>query len=379
MIGRAIFSVKGDLKISDHFPIVLDGVKFYFNTDGGILNEIVCEFKEITPPEVGKRAGENYININSSHALSNIRQKLVVFQGITGVLSPVSIDFNPKLEWYPEEGESPPHLRAFQKSRGQLKPVALSFDLVARALLEASEISNDAISLNFFRRARLDFENEEFVSSFMNAFFMLERAFGRGRFKKNQLVESFASSPQLSGAITRSRQQFLKMEMHRNDSFYQWLLKNDDARAVLWKIVEARGSLFHNSVSGPSAWSPERQVALQPISSYMLDICLEIGFGMTAPMYTADAKNRYIEQAKKSGAMTVTRIFVDFIDEDGAPQQQHTDWTTPGNFLTNEIALQLVGAALSKFTKTMPTKKLTRMVLATNEGKELAKIEINVQ
>ena len=64
---RMTFQVGGILRLSDHFPIVSDGIQLTFRTDGDKITHVVCECdvaKEDQYPTIKTTGEKSVLNVN---------------------------------------------------------------------------------------------------------------------------------------------------------------------------------------------------------------------------------------------------------------------------------------------------------------------------
>lgn len=379
MIGRATFQVLGKLILTDHFPISSDGIRISFNAEGDLIRAIVCEFKVDSPPIVASGEGNVSITAPESSLYGVAKRKLLAFQGVAALFCSFELDLGkPVLEWLAEPGEPRPDLLRLSFDKSARQPPPMNFDVLAKAIIESSALDQNIIALNFMRRGQNEHTRDQFVFAFMNFFLMLERLFGRGKFHKKQLLESFEKSPILFDAIEEKRKEFLISHVHKKDQFYIWLKKNHEPSDIISYLVQKRGSLFHNSTKGPADWSPEEQAVFRSESTYLLYLCSEVGMTLIEPIFSASAKQRYHEAARITGAVVMSEITFEYLDEDNELQKEHCTLQSTGTKLTNFVATTGLAQILNHFNDDFPGMRLKRVMLHDRTGELLIDVSINV-
>lgn len=107
------------------------------------------------------------------------------------------------------------------------------------------------LQLAFFRAAQIEMHRFQFVKAFFYFFFFLEGLFGGGQIKKAGLKQAFRESPDLVAALRRA------MEGERANQS----AATQEIEAVIDRIVDLRGFLFHNPKGRSEKWSPREQAA----------------------------------------------------------------------------------------------------------------------
>ncbi len=178
--------------------------------------------------------------------------------------------------------------------------------LIARSLVAARSTHEYELPLVFHRRALVDFQEGRFIEAFYDFFFMLESAFGRGKFRKRGLCSAFMGSPALTSAVQTSlaspgpltatpaalRKRFEREFLGRD---VEWYVEH---------VVDLRGVLHHHDSSRPGVWHPERQQAFELEATVLAQVCHDVAFDWAGNRLFSGATETELSMLKSTADRT---------------------------------------------------------------------------
>ena len=307
------FAVKGRIRIKESFPLFADGVEYTIETDkDGILTFISATYPANDPshwpsitqdPEPGVAANIVMHSPNLARAQEAIRTA-------EGILSFFGLEHiawgNPEEIYLPETDEERQRLSVYRMSHSTTKMTALdaepiSFDIVARSLLRAENLTNHEIPLAFFRKGKNDtFENRH-IEACLDFLFMLETLFANGKFKSSQVVAEYTSSRVLLDAICKAAQDTdlpkiaqLRGDLHRRRIIDKYTRKTP--AQIAESFVDLRGQLHHHSLKDKNRWHPERHDDFLADALFLEQVCFHVGFELfSSEVFSKESERQFLD------------------------------------------------------------------------------------
>ncbi len=290
---RYKFAIEGKIKPTVLHPINVRGLEYDFLTnENGVITHI-----SVTTGHVDKRswpivqesneAGVKLeINIPSEPHYPFILQELQVIEGLLSIYGMEKIDYeNFHVEWLPNSEDEKNQLAMYNFSTGKneiedssLPP--LSFDLLARPIIGAPLGEKSEVTLSFFRKGRIDVKNSRYIEAIYDFYFVMESAYGDGKFKKAQIVQSFMKSKELVSIVKESLQnpcEIIQRE-HKLRLQFQEKYAKKSVEQVISEIVELRGFLHHHTAKRKDIWHPEKHKEYEMEAIFLQDVCFKIAF-----------------------------------------------------------------------------------------------------
>ncbi len=323
---RYVFPVTGTLALADSWRVKTGDLEFEFVTDKGAVTALwvtIVEDDRSKWPQVARSSAPGIkasIVLPESDSMDRVREHVRTLQGMLSIYSLVAIDtVRFKREWLPdsEEEREALQLRDFTEQRAVHSKFPLEFDLVARSVLRASKLEEYQTALSFFRRARLDADDEQYIDAFYGFFFFLETLYGEGKFKSDQLVEKFQAQPGLLRVAEEEAANF-RLPLRCPNDFSRFIATKPQADAIIRKLVERRGFLHHHSPRRSGMWHPERQMEFEAEAGYLQMICFKLAHGLVKDeIFNPDAEKEYFQMAQEAGAIFKFKITFCSIDQRG--------------------------------------------------------------
>jgi hypothetical protein len=269
---------------------------YELDTEGGLLTHIrvtvpipnEADWPTLLPdPQPGIKL---HIDAKLHHARI-IEHELRVLQGLLSIYSPITIDVKEiDVKWIPETEDERKKLHLFSHStKTNLKPVeelyALEFDLVARSVMAAHSAQQLDTELNFYRRGLIDINNDEYIEAIYDFYFVIERQFANGHFRKSEVLKAFRAHVPLKTAVAEviaNGGALLKMKRSVYAEFQKKYggLSVDDA---LERIFDIRGFLHHQSRTHSKQWHPEEVSRYEVDALFMQAVTFEVVFALITP------------------------------------------------------------------------------------------------
>lgn len=287
---RYCFKIYGKIKIAVNEPISIRGKLFEFKTENGVIKHICvtvpvtnkADWPTITPSSKPGVNGE--IKISSPYLLT-IQNELRNVEGLLSFYGLRSIDIQmPEIEWIPDSEEEKKELKlySFKQSYSEIdvsELPPLSFDLVARTVIAASDANEIEVPLSFFRKGMIDIYEKRYIEAIYDFYFMLESLFGDGKTKNFQIKESFENSDQLKSCIKKviepSNLQFFESKDESKKFFEKYGYMNSEE--IIEHIVDLRGFLHHHSLKRKDIWHPEEHKKYKLDALLLQSIAFNVG------------------------------------------------------------------------------------------------------
>lgn len=328
MIVKIHFRVESSIILDDYWSISDNGVTFDFIVDSRFnLVGITATQSGIdvqNAPTISYLENSQVkasINVPSLPIIRFVQNHLRIFQGLLSAFGRIEIKLEePRLEWIPENEEEREKIILKDLNHQvseSISPLPLSFDLLARSLLIASDLYGYDVPLSFFRQAVVDFHREQYRFSFYNYFFILETMFADGKFREKEVLASFSNAEGLLQAVTKSRDSILSKNRSIHVPFLDFLEKNEKPLDILRKIIRKRGESHHHTLNR-SSWHPDNQSILKYEAMLLHHVCMDIMFNINdGLLFSENTIIKYIEASKRAGAEKRGVVILEYIDEDG--------------------------------------------------------------
>jgi hypothetical protein len=301
------FNVKGHIRLGYCFPFTRDGFEYDFVCDeNGMVRRIdvtvqvpdKLDWPSIqSNPAPGISAHFNF----TSPSFPIIKLQIRTIEGLLAIYGVESIDSG-KQVWLPENDQEKAQLQleSFEQTRKEFAPHELKefpFNLVAQSVLAAGRSRDIEVALSFHRKGKQDIREERFIEAYYDFYFMIESMFGKGKFKKDAIIESFRNDPVLVEEVEKTKNDTSLMAWFRSDRIQlaraQEKYFSKTTPEILNHIVELRGFLHHHNVSRPGIWHPDDHQEFKADAFFMQALCHQIAFRISSsivlsPQITAE-------------------------------------------------------------------------------------------
>lgn len=183
-------------------------------------------------------------------------------------------------EWIPESEEEKERLKLFSFSIAREDEPTENLpqapiDMFVRSVLAVSDLKESETPLNFYRRGRMDISKERYIDAIYDLYFVLETLFANGKFKKNQVIEEFASSSILLDGINHIKSdidpQIRNEPILYTDFVSKYLNRNE--KEIIEHVLELRGFLHHHNLNRKTIWHPANQREFKVDALTLLRLC----------------------------------------------------------------------------------------------------------
>lgn len=265
-----------------------DGAVYKFKVIEGKLEELevlVRNFPASALPRIIPASGAGAlptISIPSDPVWTAIERRLMFMEGAAAMFGLRHLNFeNRTTEWIPETEEERVSVDLFsfkmeKNANGEATPIA--FDMFARSLIVADELSSLEVALNFSRRGRADLAEGRCIEAVYDFYFVLETLFANGAFKQKEVLRHFESQKELLDAVSASRRmlsqdrEFVRQASLSASTTYT----HGSEREILARLIQVRGFLHHHSSKNPKAWHPNEQETYRADAVFLAQVCFEI-------------------------------------------------------------------------------------------------------
>jgi hypothetical protein len=263
------FKVNGSLKTGELRPVTIRGWTYEFSIKDGVINEFSVIVPANNPGDlptiIQTPESRSKMTIHlTSPLFSFVKREVRAIEGSLALFGIESINVNSsKIEWLPENEEDKNRLQLFnfKSERGQIdisKLPNIPFDLIARAIICANEITEIESQLAFCRKGIVERTEERYIEAIYDFYFFLESLFAQGKTKNHRVKESFKSSKELKECIEEVFKEPSYISLRRKDieRFMEKYgqMSIDD---IIDHIVDLRGFLHHHTPNRKDAWHPE--------------------------------------------------------------------------------------------------------------------------
>ena len=305
------FEVYGRTRTQGVFPLQANGVAYDVETDKeGVIKSISLTYQVrdkgqwpifTVSPEPGIAANV----VMHSPCIELAQRDIRTAEGILSFFGVQQIPWhNPEEIYIPDSEEEERNLaiHSMKYGRQKLSPQDLppiSFDIVARALMRARNLTNYEVPLAFFRRGKNDVEQDRHIEACLDYLFMLETLFANGKFKTAQVKEQYASSEPLTSAISLAvcDTDLPRIATHRGQQHYEALSQrylSKSPHEIAKSFVDLRGRLHHHSEKGGKTWHPDSHDEFFVDALVLGQVCFRVAFELISKdMFSKDAEREY--------------------------------------------------------------------------------------
>lgn len=276
------FKINGCLKVSNLKPITIRGWTFEFLAKEDIVDKLSVTVPANNPEDrptiiqTPKTRSKATITVPSPSYLF-IKREVRAIDGALSLFGIDTIELNePLREWIPENEEDKRSLELFnfKSSRGKVdvsKLPDISFDIIARAVISADDISDIEPQLAFWRKGNIDRNEERYIEAIYDFYFFLESLFAGGKTKNYMVKEAFKQSEELRDVIEeifKNPRMMISPDPTQLSRFMKKYggMSVDD---IIEHIVELRGVLHHHTPKRKNMWHPEEHARYESESNLL--------------------------------------------------------------------------------------------------------------
>lgn len=244
-----------------------------------MLTVTVDDFPNSAAPVIaytGRRDVAANVTVGHDPLWKDLAHDLRTIEGILSLWGIDEIVIEPDdVEWIAETEEEKRALSMTGFSRSASVPTtAAPPDLLVRSFFAADSLAFLQVPLNFFRRGRLDVQEERFIEAIYDLFFCIEALYGEGKIKSGGLIEALVKADGLVAAINKTLKdpgaELASGRTFTEDLRGRYLLKTPEE--IIRTLVDLRGRLHHYSQKRAS-WNPGDQRPFEVDALVMQWIC----------------------------------------------------------------------------------------------------------
>jgi len=296
------FPILGQLRLDDAAPVRARGCTYEFEIENGFATCLVVTTR-ITDRSQWPRIQRNpspgvaaLINPSAPH-LPFLQFELRAVQGFLSLFGVERIDLrDPKIGWIPESEGERGELRLLSWGPGSAerdprRTPPVPYELVARTLIAAVDLSEAEIPLAFYRRGKNDMLDKEYVEAVYDFFFLVESRYGEGKSRKPALMSAMTSNAELASYIqaTLSDPGPIIAGSSKLSQEFQREYGRKTVSETIGHLVDLRGFLHHHAARRPGIWHPEEQAKYELDALFLQFLCYRIVFDLAAKHIWADS------------------------------------------------------------------------------------------
>lgn len=158
-------------------------------------------------------------------------------------------------DWIAESEEENAVVDRLSKSKWSIEKnsskLEISGDKISQLITLCSTITDELFAFEYLRQGNVSFSRGNYYFAFINYYMLLEEAFGKGVFRKNQLERNFVSSEVFNLCILTAIDMLYRNPL---DSLYvEWIQneikkrqKNWDISGIVYFLIAFRGDYLHS-------------------------------------------------------------------------------------------------------------------------------------
>lgn len=318
--------VSGCLRIDMSFPVTNEIFTYDFeaNAQGVVthLNATARVPNRSEWPRIHKSNEEGF----SSHIhlsapfLDSLRREVRAASGILALFGVEEVSIDDAEEFWEAESEEEKaalQLSAFRiqkKSRDPATFEPISFDLVARALLVASQATGFEMALGFYRKGRVNVNAEQYLDAVLDYLFMLETTYANGKFRTAHVEAEYLSSSELRTFIRDVQvNDQLRWEMAREPRVAKKLQDtylHTSVEEVVGSLISLRGELHHHNSRKNGIWHPTDHMRYGADALFLEYLCSKVAFSiMDSVFFGKTVISAYATQAQTCDARGLVKKY----------------------------------------------------------------------
>lgn len=384
MLFKYTFPVTTSLVLTEHWPILVEGLRFEWHAENGLVTAVSVivpmattdRLPSVAPSEEKGVAWE--INMGDSPHIDRVENALRTVQGLLHLFSSIEIHFDQyEAGWVPESKNEGDHLKLLSYSRKAFttnpdEPRRLSYDLVARIVASTNSAASFEIPLNFLRRGNRDIHAGRYIEAFYNLFFFLETLYAPGFSDPKKVKQKLCAAPEVTQALAPTRIQLLQSgcEDKAGVRMRELFSLNDDD--LIGHLVDLRGNLHHHALRRPGIWHPDKPDEFRAEVLILQQIAHEISMAEMMPILFSEERDReLLNSAKNSGSILKLRVET-VVDKEGIQQRAApVIFQIPGQKITKEIINHINYELHGRFPGGAEGGELREFKITSDDGKHV--------
>jgi len=284
------FKVTGHLKPDRILPIASGDTVYEYSVDtNGVLDKVYATVEVPSPNDWPRqeRSTDPSVKVHfniPSPGFTQIRSSLRVVEGMLSIygLDKIDVD-NPGTEWLPANDDEKAKLGLYSISMStQSLPIErvpeLQFDLFARPFLVGDAAEEVEVPLSFFRKGRIDIDENRYIEAIYDFYFMLETLYAEGKTKNYAVAEEFKKSSELLKCIEKVTTDVPSILTHKRElsEAYSTKYAGKPPEVIAEEIVNLRGFLHHHSHSRKDIWHPEQHLRFEIDALFLYCVAMNV-------------------------------------------------------------------------------------------------------
>ncbi len=206
------FKIDSTSYVVNSFPIKIDKFTYYFENDKKenktthLIVQIDNYQDDLPKVKTSKNNSKPTEFYFSSIDHNYIKNELITLQGVFSLWGIYRIYFEDKeIVWIPEnekENESLPY-SGISITRNKQNITEIPFSIFAYSILCIKDLEQYSMQLNFFRRGKIEYLNEQYRDSFIYFYLIIESFYGNGKSNENELIKQYQRSKELNEIVKK--------------------------------------------------------------------------------------------------------------------------------------------------------------------------------
>lgn len=285
-----------------------------------------------------------------------------------------------EVEYIPANAEERAQMSLYRFQSSFIRPkYHVPFSLLAQAFFAGEGPDDPSFAANLVKKAREALVSRDYIDAFRYSFLLFEALYGGGKFKTPDLVSELTSHADFAVMVETAMASFVSDPIHRKSKVREIASRYPTAHEMIKYLVTKRGFYFHGNLARPDAWHPGRQRDAKELAELTVELAGVVSSSLATAMFTPEVATRYLENAKRQGAIMPVHVKFNFLDDGERRRNGQVIINGPGTTLTNSIALEAHKSFLEWFQMEFPGFKLLSAIAHDkNSGMEIFRSEYSI-
>ena len=227
------------------------------------------------------------------------------------------------------------------KATTQRPIIRLPFNMLAQAFFAGEGSDDPSFAARMFNLAREALLNQQYFDSFRYSFLLFEALYGKGKFRRRELVRSFLENDSFRTMIAEAIYALNADPIYANSPARSIVATQTTPDSLVAHLVERRGFYFHGNLAHSNPWHPDRQHEAQPLAELGVQIASRVSHSYGRAMFAPGMNARYNSNAKAHGAIMTIEVEFRVIDSQGVPRTGEIEFEVPATITSSPLAIQV--------------------------------------
>ena len=343
---RLRFPLKNQINLDDHWPLESGDALLTFERDGDNVSAIVITIRNLSAEEAPvistpKETGEiPHISINGKSE-GRARRIVARFLDYINLYFAIKVDLRSvDIEYVPATDAERERIDMYGIKLSKEPPISrLPFDILAQAFFASEGDFDPSFVSRMLSSAREALIDEQYIECFRYCFLLIEALYGEGKFQKPDLVRAFCRSAEFRPVIEAMLSEFPSDPLYKSSPGRALVAKYSTPETLMGHLVERRGYYFHGNLKRSDPWHPDKQEEARALAEVCIDLAIGGTHSFSATMFGPEINRRFIDNAKRQGAIMSIEVQYFYMDADGRRLKGKMAMDAPGTTATSDLAV----------------------------------------